>query len=180
MHIQGLGQHVNFNCFPTKSATQFPQIINSGATFNRSLWWQIGDVISTEGRAFANYGCSALTFWDPNINIFRDPRWGRGQEVPGEDPFVNAEYGINFVKGMQGDDDKYLKANVTCKHFDAYSLEGTWGNASDKITQQTFNAIVSDYDFNDTYYPAFKFCVSPQPDHGQASGLMCSYNEVYE
>eukprot|EP01083_Nonionella_stella_P090809 253753_1 len=172
----GLGQHVNFASFPTKSSTQFPQIINSGATFNRTLWWQIGDVISTEGRAFSNYGSSSLTYWDPNINIFRDPRWGRGQEVPGEDPFVNAQYGINFVKGMQGDHPKYLKSAVTCKHFDAYSLEGSWG--PDHITRQTFNAIVSDYDFNQTYYPPFKYCVSPHPDHGKASGVMCSYNEV--
>ena len=76
---------------------------------------------------------------------------------------------------MQGDDKKYLKASVTCKHFDAYSLEGSWGYKND-ITRQTFNAVVSEYDFNDTYYPAFKYCVSPK--YGAASGVMCSYNEV--
>ena len=90
---------------------------------------------------------------------------------------MNAEYGINFVKGMQGDDEKYLKASVTCKHFDAYSLEGNWG-PDNNINRQNFNAVVSEYDLNDTYYPAFKYCVSANPNHGQASGVMCSYNAV--
>ena len=103
--------------------------------------------------------------------IFR----GRGQETPGEDPFVNAEYGINFVKGMQGNETEngYLKVSTTCKHFDAYSLDNY-----DGVDRHHFNAIVNDYDMNDTYLVPFKYCVSRDDKHGQSSGVMCSYNEI--
>eukprot|EP01084_Bolivina_argentea_P017968 33500_1 len=169
----GLGQGVNWSRFPLHSATMFPQIISTSSSFNRTLWKQIGDAISTEARAYFNYDASGLTFWDPNINIFRDCRWGRGQETPGEDPFVSAEYGINFVQGMQGDEKKngYLKLSVTCKHFAAYSFDNY-----DGITRHKFNAIVSDYDLNDTYLVPIKYCVLPT--HGSGSGVMCSYNAV--
>ena len=111
---------------------------------------------------------------DPNINIFRDPRWGRGQEVPGEDPWLNSRYGVQFVRGMEGDDARYLKLSTTCKHWDAYSLE-KWGG----VDRHHFNAIVSDYDLNDTYLVPIKYCVSPDAVYGgRASGVMCSYNEL--
>ena len=86
----------------TPYATSFPQVILSAASFNKTLWHAIGRTISTEARAFSNVGHAGNTFWTPNVNIYRDPRWGRGQETPGEDPMVNADYAANFVPGMQG------------------------------------------------------------------------------
>ena len=83
----------------------------------------VGETVSTEGRAMWNNHQSGLTYWAPNVNIFRDPRWGRGQETPGEDPYVNGKYAHMFVKGMQGSHSKYIKTAPTCKHFDAYNLE---------------------------------------------------------
>eukprot|EP01084_Bolivina_argentea_P283731 486022_1 len=143
--------------------TQFPQVITTGATFNESLFFMIGDAISTEGRALHNQHKDGLTFWAPNINIFRDPRWGRGQETPGEDPFLTERYAAGFVKGMQGSDNKYLKTSSCCKHFADYSMEKQ---------RTSWNDIVSEYDQNDTYLVAFRSCVV----YANASGIMCSYN----
>lgn len=128
---------------------------------------------------------SGLDMWAPNINIFRDPRWGRGQEVPGEDPYLNGQYAINFIKGLQeGDDYRYLKLVATIKHFDAYSLENWKG-----MDRFHFNAVVSDegmqlfvailpqeyaIDLVQTYLPAFRAGVVD----GGCKSLMCSYNEV--
>jgi hypothetical protein len=103
------------------AATSFPMPINLGATFNRSLVYRMGSVISTEARAFNNEGRTGLDFFTPNINIFRDPRWGRGQETPGEDPFLTSEYVYALIDGLQrGDDDRYLKIAADCKHYAAY------------------------------------------------------------
>eukprot|EP01084_Bolivina_argentea_P283724 486013_1 len=146
-----------------KNVTQFPQVITTGATFNESLFFMIGDAISTESRAIFNKQHGGLTYWAPNVNIFRDPRWGRGQETPGEDPFVTSRYAIGFVKGMQGSDNKYLKTSACCKHFADYSVE---------TNRHGFNAIVSEYDQNDTYLVAFQDCVL----NANVSGIMCSYN----
>eukprot|EP01084_Bolivina_argentea_P283732 486023_1 len=157
---------VNYNG-PIKATTMFPQVITTAASFNASLVFQIGTVISTEARAMWNNAQAGLTFWAPNINIFRDPRWGRGQETPGEDPFVNAEYATKFVRGMQEGSDKYIKASSCCKHYADYSLEN-----ADGYSRHNFNAIVSDYDQNDTYLVAFKYCAVG----GNASSVMCSYN----
>eukprot|EP01084_Bolivina_argentea_P252456 423756_1 len=170
----GLCQGVNWNAFPTHSSTMFAQTIGTGSSFNESLWYSIGDSISTEVRAFWNYNASGITEWDPNINIFRDPRWGRGQETPGEDPFVNSRYGVQFVRGEQGNDKKYLKVSTTCKHWDAYNLDNYEG-----MDRHHYNAIVSDFDMNDTYLPPQLYCVYPDEVYGGASsGVMCSYNEV--
>ncbi|XP_078173044.1 putative beta-D-xylosidase 7 [Carex rostrata] len=158
-----------------KSATSFPQVILTGATFNPQLWYKIGEAIGTEARAIYNSGqLQGLTFWAPNINIYRDPRWGRGQETPGEDPLTTSTYAALFVRGVQGDSYKgngvsLLKASACCKHFTAYDLE-RWGN----VTRFTFNAVVTAQDLEDTYQPPFKSCV----EEGHASGMMCSYNEV--
>lgn len=118
-----------------------------------------------------------LTIWTPNINIFRDPRWGRGQETPGEDPTLNSKYAINYVQGMQGDDEKYLKTSACLKHFAAYSEEGSSKVApSPDAPRSEFSAVVTAQDMEDTYLPAFESGVV----EGKASGIMCSYNsETY-
>jgi beta-glucosidase-like glycosyl hydrolase len=111
-----------------------------------------------------------LTFWTPNINIFRDPRWGRGQETPGEDPYLTSEYVAVYMHALQyGDDPNYLKMSGCCKHFVAYSFDNY--NGTDR---HHFNAVVTEQDLADTYYPAFQSCVQ----RGEASSVMCSYNEV--
>ncbi|CAM6103874.1 unnamed protein product [Calypogeia fissa] len=181
-----------------KGVTSFPQPILTAASFNKTLWTLIGEAISTEGRAMYNLGQSGLTYWAPNINIFRDPRWGRGQETPGEDPFLTSVYAITFVKAMQeinyseegnhfpvpfdkpSDNNlvasntpqafgSMLKTSVCCKHFTAYDLEN-W----DGYDRYHFNAKVSNEDLEDTYNPPFKNCV----EQGHASSVMCSYNRV--
>lgn len=153
-----------------QAATSFPMPINLGATFDTELVRQIGAVISTEARAFSNVGQGALSYFSPNINIFRDPRWGRGQETPGEDPFLTSQYVYAFVQSMQnGEDPRYLKIATTCKHFDAYDLEN-W-NGTDR---HHFDARVSDQDLVETYLQPFETCIK---DAGVTS-LMCSYNSI--
>ena len=113
---------------PTLGATSFPQPILSSCSFNRSLWLATGQAISDEVRAFANAGHSGLTLWAPNINLIRDPRWGRSQETPGESSFLSGAYAENYMRGMQeGEDPRYLKTSACCKHFAAYSLENWEG-----------------------------------------------------
>ncbi|KAG9439949.1 hypothetical protein H6P81_020114 [Aristolochia fimbriata] len=167
------------------SATSFPQVLVTAAAFNRTLWFEIAKAIAVEARAMYNEGQAGLTFWAPNINIFRDPRWGRGQETPGEDPMVAAAYAVEYVKGFQGQSwgEEYrekralegtqtggaLMLSACCKHFTAYDLE-KWGNFS----RYTFNAEVTEQDMEDTYQPPFRSCI----EEGRASCLMCSYNQV--
>ncbi|KAL0736167.1 hypothetical protein Bca4012_012377 [Brassica carinata] len=169
------GPGVSFNG-SISSATSFPQVIVSAASFNRTLWRGIGSAVAVEGRAMYNGGQAGLTYWAPNINVFRDPRWGRGQETPGEDPKVVSEYGVEFVRGFQevkssGDSggDEKLMLSACCKHFTAYDLE-KWGN----FTRYDFNAVVTEQDMEDTYQPPFQSCIRD----GKASCLMCSYNAV--
>ncbi|KAL8058436.1 hypothetical protein ABFX02_03G017700 [Erythranthe guttata] len=160
-----------------RAATSFPQVILTAATFDENLWYQIGKVIGAEARAIYNEGeAIGMTLWSPNINIFRDPRWGRGQETPGEDPFMTSKYAVSFVRGIQGDSfeggqlkDGRLQASACCKHFTAYDLESWNGN-----NRFTFNAHVTKQDMADTYQPPFKSCV----EQGRASGVMCAYNLV--
>ncbi|WP_158824175.1 glycoside hydrolase family 3 C-terminal domain-containing protein [Granulicella sp. S156] len=154
-------------------ATVFPQAIGLAATWDPALLREVGDTISTEARAKFNphkgedsprYG--GLTIWSPNINIFRDPRWGRGQETYGEDPFLTASLGTQFVEGIQGSDSFYLKADATPKHFVAHSgpEEGRDG----------FNSQVTAHDLADTYLPAFHALTTD----AKAAALMCSYNAI--
>jgi beta-glucosidase-like glycosyl hydrolase len=153
-------------------ATSFPQVINLGATFDMPLVLAMAKAIATEARAFANQGQAGLTFFAPNINIFRDPRWGRGQETPGEDPYLTSQYVINFARGMQeGEDPRYLKTIITCKHFAVYNLEN---DTAKHLDRHSFNAVTSDQDLMETYFPAFQACVS----EGRAKSIMCSYNAV--
>ncbi|KNA17712.1 hypothetical protein SOVF_077290 [Spinacia oleracea] len=159
-----------------KAATMFPQIILTASSFDSQLWYRIAKAIATEARAMYNVGQGkGLTFWAPNINIFRDPRWGRGQETPGEDPLLTSTYGVSYVRGLQGytfHGDKIsdrLQASACCKHFTAHDLDNWHG-----ITRFTFDAEVSKQDLADTFQPPFQSCV----EQGHASSIMCAYNRV--
>ena len=152
------------------AATSFPMPINLGATFNLNLVHRVASVISTEARAFSNHGQAGLSYFTPNINIFRDPRWGRGQETPGEDPFLTSQYVYALIEGLQGgDDERYLKIAATCKHFDAYDLED-W-NGTDR---HHFDAKVADQDLVETYLPPFQTCI----EDARVASVMCSYNSI--
>jgi len=156
------------------NATVFPQAIGLAATWDTDLIHRVADVISTEARAKYNdaiqhgntgryYG---LTFWSPNINIFRDPRWGRGQETYGEDPYLTGRIGVAFVTGLQGDDPHYLKTVSTPKHFAVHS--------GPEVLRHRFNVPVSPHDFADTYTPAFRATIM----EAHADSVMCAYNSV--
>ncbi|MFC1565156.1 glycoside hydrolase family 3 C-terminal domain-containing protein [candidate division KSB1 bacterium] len=153
-------------------ATVFPQAIGLAATWDQDLIFRIGSAISDEARAkyhdFVSKGkrgiYQGLTFWSPNINIFRDPRWGRGMETYGEDPFLTGSIGVSFVKGLQGDDPDYLKTVATVKHFAVHS-----GPEPDR---HHFNALVNERDLRETYLPHFKMCVID----GGAYSVMGAYN----
>nr|AGR44452.1 alpha-L-arabinofuranosidase/beta-D-xylosidase 2 [Pyrus x bretschneideri] len=166
--VSNVGPGTKFGTF--LGATSFPQVITTAASFNESLWEEIGRVVSDEARAMYNGGAAGLTFWSPNVNIFRDPRWGRGQETPGEDPVLAAKYGARYVKGLQGDGaGNRLKVAACCKHYTAYDLDN-W-NGVDRFH---FNARVSKQDLEDTYNVPFKACVVD----GNVASVMCSYNQV--
>jgi beta-glucosidase-like glycosyl hydrolase len=155
------------------SSTSFPQVCTTGASFDRDLFTAIGDTIGKEGRAMNNLGQAGLTFWAPNINIYRDPRWGRGQETPGEDPYLTSVYAMHFVRAMQNNsmDPTRLRVSSCCKHFTAYDLEN-WGGQ----LRYSFDANVSEYDLANTFLPPFEACM--HAEGGAASGTMCSYNAV--
>ena len=155
-------------------ATVFPQAIGMAATWDHNLVHREGETIATEARAKYNQAQRegnhsiffGLDFWSPNINIFRDPRWGRGQETYGEDPFLTAKLGVAFVTGLQGDDPKFLKAIATPKHYAVHSgLEPE---------RHRFNVSPSRHDLEDTYLPAFRATIV----EGHADSIMCSYNAV--
>jgi beta-glucosidase len=154
-------------------ATVFPQAIGMAATFNDSLLGEVASVISTEARAKYNLSTAmdrhlqymGLTFWSPNINIFRDPRWGRGQETYGEDPFLTASMGLAFVKGLQGNDPHYLKTAACAKHFAVHS--------GPEAGRHAFNAVVDEKDLRETYLYAFKKLVN-----GGVESVMCAYNRL--
>ncbi len=153
-------------------ATVFPQAIGLAATFNDSLIFKVATAISDEFRAKYNEAIKqnnrsryfGLTVWSPNINIFRDPRWGRGQETYGEDPYLTSIMGIAFVKGLQGDHPKYLKTIATPKHYVVHS-------GPEKLRHE-FDVNVSNYDFFDTYTPAFEATVKV----ANAYSIMSAYN----
>ena len=155
-------------------ATVFPQAIGLAATWDTDLMHHIADTISTEARAKYNEAIRnndhsryhGLTFWSPNINIFRDPRWGRGMETYGEDPFLTGRMAVAFIRGMQGDDPHYFKVIATAKHFAVHSGPET--------TRHQFDARPSERDLNQTYLPAFRAAIMD----GKADSVMCSYNSV--
>ena len=156
-------------------ATVFPQAIGLAATFDTPLMHDVADVISTEFRAkyYATVKPDGstdwyhgLTVWSPNINIFRDPRWGRGQETYGEDPFLTARMGVPFVTGLQGNDPKYLKTVATPKHYAVHS--------GPESTRHTVDVTASRHDMEDTYFPAFRATVT----EAKAESVMCAYNSL--
>ncbi len=155
-------------------ATVFPQAIGLGATWDENLIFQMATAISDEARAkhhaFASEGkryiYQGLTFWSPNINIFRDPRWGRGQETYGEDPFLTGKLAVQFVKGLQGDDPKYFKTIATVKHYAVHN--------GPEPERHHFDAVVSDRDLWETYLPQFEMGIK----EGKAYSVMCAYNRV--
>ncbi len=154
------------------TATVFPQAIGMAATFDEDLMKRVATTISDESRAkhhdFERKGISSiytgLTFWSPNINIFRDPRWGRGQETYGEDPYLTGRMAVNFVNGLQGDDAKYLKSVATIKHYAVHS--------GPESTRHTDDYDVSAKDLNETYLPAFAMAIR----EAKPASLMCAYN----
>lgn len=151
-------------------ATSFPQPILLGATFDDDLIKQVATVVSTECRAFGNAGRAGLDFWTPNINPFKDPRWGRGQETPGEDPLHISRYVYQLVDGLQnGIGPAKPKIVSTCKHFAAYDLED-W----DGVVRHDFDAVVSTQDLSEFYLPPFKSCTRD----AKVDAVMCSYNAV--
>lgn len=183
----------------TRCPTPFPNPNHLGAAFNESVWHGMGRVIGRELRSLWRQGVGenhpptelppiGLDCWSPNINIVRDPRWGRNMETPGEDPLLNGRFGVAVTQGLQqGEDSKYLQAVVTLKHFVANSLEGTWPGPGGppsypgrglcpggQCTRHTIDPNISAYDLASSYFPAFRASVV----EGGALGVMCSYNSV--
>ena len=155
-------------------ATVFPHAIALASTFDPALIGEVGEAVSTEGRAKYNKSVEwgdrdiykGLTYWTPNINIFRDPRWGRGQETYGEDPFLTAQMGMRYIRGIQGDGE-FLKASACSKHFAVHS--------GPEPSRHTFDAVVSKHDLWETYLPAFEWTVR----EAKVSGVMGAYNRLY-
>jgi len=155
-------------------ATVFPQAMGLAATFDADLMHRIADVISTEARAKYNQAIRqdnhgryyGLTFWSPNINIFRDPRWGRGQETYGEDPYLTSRMAVAFIRGMQGDDPHYFKVIATAKHYAVHS--------GPESSRHSFDVKPSGRDLDETYLPAFRASIL----EGRADSVMCAYNRV--
>ena len=155
-------------------ATMFPQAIGNAATWDAPLVRSIGEIVSTEARAKYNDAIAhnnhdryfGLTIWSPNINIFRDPRWGRGQETYGEDPFLTARLGTAFVEGIQGDDPHYFRAIATPKHYAVHS--------GPESTRHKADVDPTPHDLWDTYLPAFRATIN----EGHADSIMCAYNAI--
>jgi len=156
-------------------ATVFPQAIGLAATWDDSLLFRMATVISDEARAkhhdYARRGerqrYQGLTFWSPNINLFRDPRWGRGQETYGEDPYLTGRLAVPFIRGLQGDDPRYLKTIATVKHYAVHS--------GPEPERHQFDAFVSERDLRESYLPHFETGVR----EGGARSVMCAYNRVF-
>ena len=159
----------------TGRATVFPQNVGLAATFDEDLIFRIGEAISDEAWAkynlaqhLENYGqYSGITFYAPNVNIFRDPRWGRGQETYGEDPYLTSRMGVAYVKGMQGNDPKYLKTAACAKHYVVHS--------GPEALRHSFDAEPPMKDFMETYVPAFETLVK----EGKVESVMCAYNRTF-
>lgn len=155
-------------------ATVFPQAIGLAASFDTELMYRVAGVISDEARAKHHEAMrrgwrpeySGLTFWSPNVNLYRDPRWGRGMETYGEDPYLTGRLAVAFIRGMQGDDPKYLKTIATPKHFAVHS--------GPEPERHSFDAQISDTDLHESYLPHFEAAIK----EGGAGSIMCAYNRV--
>ncbi|XP_065919369.1 uncharacterized protein [Dysidea avara] len=158
------------------TATSFPQALGLAATFNPDMIYEVAKATSIEVRAYNNHYVEnsdyqfhhGLSCWSPVINIVRDPRWGRNQETYGEDPYMSGVMAAEYVRGLQGNNDRYFRAIAGCKHFDAYA-----GPENIPTSRFSFNAVVDVRDLQYTFYPAFKACVS-----AGTFSIMCSYNAV--
>lgn len=156
------------------AATVFPQAIGMAASFNTGLIHQVATAISDEARAkynqYKTFGeteiYQGLTYWSPNINMFRDPRWGRGHETYGEDPFLTGEIGCAFIRGLQGDDPTHRKLDATIKHYAVHS--------GPESQRHSFDAVVSEQDLKEYYMWAFKYCI----DHANPAAVMGAYNKI--
>ncbi|MDE6619558.1 MAG: glycoside hydrolase family 3 C-terminal domain-containing protein [Lachnospiraceae bacterium] len=156
------------------TATVFPQAIGMAATFDEDLMEKVGDAVSTEARAKFNMQqegkdtdiYKGLTFWAPNVNIFRDPRWGRGQETFGEDPYLSGRLGVRYIEGLQGHDENYLKAAACAKHMAVHS--------GPEEVRHEFDVHVSEQDLRETYLPAFEACVK----EAKVEAVMGAYNRL--
>ncbi len=156
------------------TATVFPQAIGMAASFDEDLLEEVGEAVSTEARAKFNMQQGSedtdiykgLTFWAPNVNIFRDPRWGRGHETFGEDPYLTSRLGVRYIKGLQGHDENYLKAAACAKHFAVHS--------GPEAVRHEFDAVVSKQDLRETYLPAFQACVQ----EAHVESVMGAYNRT--
>lgn len=158
-----------------EKVTVFPQAIGMAATFDTEAMYKMGEITASEGRALFNESLRSgkgirqyygLTYWTPNINIFRDPRWGRGQETYGEDPYLTSKLGSAIVKGLEGDNPKYLKSVACAKHYAVHS--------GPEHNRHSFDARPSLFDLWDTYLPAFRELVTKAKVHG----VMCAYNRL--
>jgi beta-glucosidase len=155
-------------------ATVFPETIGVAATWDTDLVFRMATAISDEARAkhheFVRRGkrgiYQGLTFWTPNINLFRDPRWGRGMETYGEDPYLTSRMAVQFIRGLEGDDPKYLKVVATAKHYAVHS--------GPESSRHVFDAVVSETDLRDSYLPHFAAAIK----EGGAFSVMCAYNSV--
>ena len=144
------------------------------ASFDEDLLEEVGEAVSTEARAKFNMQQGSedtdiykgLTFWAPNVNIFRDPRWGRGHETFGEDPYLTSRLGVRYIKGLQGHDENYLKAAACAKHFAVHS--------GPEAVRHEFDAVVSKQDLRETYLPAFQACVQ----EAHVESVMGAYNRT--
>ncbi|KAH0151170.1 1,4-beta-D-xylosidase, partial [Aureobasidium melanogenum] len=152
------------------SATSFPQPILMGAAFDDALIQSVAEVVSTEARAFNNYGRAGLDFWTPNINPYRDPRWGRGQETPGEDPYHLSSYVHSLIMGLQGGEDPEIrKITATCKHFAGYDIESWNGNLRYQNDVQ-----IPQRDLVEYYLPSFRSCARDS----NVGAFMCTYSAL--
>ncbi|XP_006840294.3 beta-xylosidase/alpha-L-arabinofuranosidase 1 [Amborella trichopoda] len=178
--VSNVGPGTHFDAKIVPGATCFPNVILTAAAFNETLWKTIGEVVSTEARAMFNLGLAGLTYWSPNINVVRDPRWGRVLETPGEDPYTVGRYATNYVRGLQdveGTVEDYandlasrpLKVASCCKHYAAYDIDNWQG-----VDRFHFDAKVTERDMVETFVRPFEMCVKD----GDVSSVMCSYNSV--
>ncbi|KAK3488441.1 glycoside hydrolase [Neurospora crassa] len=162
------GVKFNTTGYPFSYATSFANAINLGASFDDDLVYEVGTAISTEARAFANFGFGGLDYWTPNVNPYKDPRWGRGAETPGEDPLHIKGYVKAMLAGLEGNE-TVRKMIATCKHYAAYDLERWHG-----LTRYEFEAIVTLQDLSEYYLPPFQQCARDS----KVGSIMCSYNAL--
>ncbi|XP_071924046.1 beta-xylosidase/alpha-L-arabinofuranosidase 2-like [Coffea arabica] len=176
--VSDFGDTATFFNATIPGATSFPTPISMVSSFNVTLWKTIGQVVSTEARAMNNLGQAGLTYWSPNMNVVRDPRWGRALETPGEDPFVVGTYASTYVRGLQDVEgtenttdlnSRPLKVAACCKHYAAYDVDNWFG-----LKREGIDVSVREQDMLETFVKPFEMCIND----GDVSSVMCSYNRI--